>query len=128
MRRSPSMVIEPNVVPMIDVMLVLLVIFILANVADVRRAFDVQLPQPSPQSEGGMPIVLSVSAGPTYSINREAVPTRDLEERLRTIFARRQEKVLFVDAERSLPYQAVINALDAARGAGVTVSAVVPKR
>lgn len=126
MRRQVSMVTDPNVVPMIDVLLVLLVIFMLGSVVLVRRAFDVQLPQPSRGGAGGASIVLEVSSGPTYRLNGRRLAPDDLEGDLRTVFLDRPEKVLFVKGERGLRYQDVVRAFDAARGAGVLATALVP--
>ncbi|MBC7898012.1 MAG: biopolymer transporter ExbD [Cytophagaceae bacterium] len=128
MHKPVSMVSEPNMVPMIDVLLVLLIIFMLVTVESVRRAFLLQLPQPASASgPASVPMVLTVAAGPQYTLNgKRLVPDR-LESELRSVFARRTERVLFVRGERTMRYQEVIHAFDAARGAGIGVTAIVPE-
>jgi biopolymer transport protein ExbD len=126
MRRTFAMVTEPNVVPMIDVLLVLLIIFMLVVVVPDRRAFDLVLPEPAGASTGAQSIVLTVANGPRYSLNGRDLPPDNLEGGLRDAFRDRRERILFVEGDRALSYQSVIRAFDAARGAGITVTAIVP--
>jgi biopolymer transport protein ExbD len=112
---------------MIDVLLVLLIIFMLSVVVLQRLAVDIQLPQAeSGQTSSVAPIVLSVRPGPTLVLNGRALALGTLEQSLRAVFQDRPEKVLFIDGARALRYQAVIDVFDAARGAGVEVTAILP--
>ena len=117
---------EINMTPMIDVLLVLLVSFMLAQPL-LQRSVDVQIPlQEKPESAPEIPpIVLEIEAAGNYAINREPVSSEMLEARLREIYAPRPDKVLFVKADGEVIYQEVIAAMDAARGAGVTVLGAV---
>ena len=128
MHKPVSMVAEPNVVPMIDVLLVLLIIFMIATAETVRRAFDVQLPQHGTATgPSSLPLVLTVAPGPRYTLNGQRLAPDRLEGELRSIFAGRTERILFVRGERAMRYQEVIRAFDAARGAGIVVTAIVPE-
>ena len=119
---------EPNVVPMIDVMLVLLVIFML--VQQVRKAIDIQLPDPSPAvaaaNSASNQIVLEVLPGGQFAVNREPVTKDDLLKRLTEIYEPRPEKIIFVKGDPKVQFQEVIYAMDMARGAGVKVIGVPP--
>ncbi len=121
---------EPNMTPMIDVLLVLLIIFMLV-VPMSRKAIDLQLPDPNPQAQPANPsndqIVLEVLADGNYQVNNQPVPRADLDRRLREIFDPRPDKVIFVKGDPTVKYQAVIEAIDKARGAGVVVIGVSPK-
>ena len=119
---------EPNVVPMIDVMLVLLVIFML--VQQVRKAIDIQLPDPNPAvaaaNSASNQIVLEVLPGEQFAVNREPVSKEDLLKRLTEIYENSPEKIIFVKGDPKVQFQEVIYAMDIARGAGVKVIGVPP--
>ncbi len=116
---------EPNVMPLIDVLLVLLIIFILAS---IRHALEVQVP---PDSRGPPPplpsqIVLELPANGGFAINGQPVPNDRLESTLEEIYRLRITKLLFIKAAPHRKYQEVVTAMDRSRGAGVQVIALVP--
>jgi len=121
---------EINVTPMIDVLLVLLIIFMMV-IPMSRKAIDLQLPDPSPdtQSSGPPPsqIVLEVLPGGVFKINSEPVPNAQLGKRLKEIYDPRPDKIIFVKGDPAVKYHEVIHAMDVARGAGVRVIGATPK-
>jgi biopolymer transport protein TolR len=121
---------EPNVVPMIDVLLVLLIIFMMI-IPLSRVAIDLQLPDPKPADEPPPPdtkqIVLEVLPGGVYAVNKEAIPKDRLGARLKEIYDPRPEKIMFIKGDPTVKYQDVIWSMDVARGAGVKVIGIPPK-
>lgn len=121
---------EPNVVPMIDIMLVLLIIFMIMQPLN-RKALDLQLPDPTPAEaqpqQQTQQIVLEVLPDNQFAVNKEAIPANRLQERLREIYDPRPDKIIFVKGDPSVTYQSVVWAIDQARGAGVAVVGIAPK-
>jgi len=121
---------EPNVTPMIDVLLVLLIIFMIV-VPMSRKAIDIQLPDPTPQvNPPPTPpdqIVLEVLPGGQFAVNKQPVTKDQLGSKLQEIYAPRPEKIIFIKGDSAVKYQDVIWAMDVARGAGVKVIGVPPK-
>jgi biopolymer transport protein ExbD len=120
---------EPNVVPMIDILLVLLIIFMITQPLS-RMALDVQVPPPdTPQTTKAPPsqIVLELADDGGYAINGQPVPKDQLDTQIHAIYDQRPAKLLFIKAGGNRIYQDVIEAMDVARGAGVQIIGFTPR-
>ena len=121
---------EPNVTPMIDVLLVLLIIFMMV-IPMSRKAIDTQLPDPTPRpAPPGPPpdqIVLEVLPNSQFALNKNPIQKDALFNRLKEAYNGRPDKIIFIKGDTAVQYKDVIFAMDQARGAGVLVIGVPPK-
>ena len=119
---------EPNVIPMIDIMLVLLIIFMISQPL-ARMGLDVQVPPEetaTSQQQASTQIVLELTADGGYAINSQPYPKAELDAALHGIYDNRPAKLLFIKSAPDRIYQEVIEAMDIARGAGVEVIGFTP--
>jgi biopolymer transport protein ExbD len=120
---------EPNVIPMIDIMLVLLIIFMISQPL-TRMVMSVQVP-PQETAAVAAPttaqIVLELTADGEYAINAQPVPKEQLAEQIHVIYDPRPSKLMFLKSAPDRIYGDVIEAMDIARGAGVQVIGFTPR-
>lgn len=114
---------EPNIVPLIDVLLVLIIIF-MAITPTAPSGMTATIPQPSPTTSQPAiapptTIVVQVAADGSVKINQTDTSWKDLGTRLSDIFKVRAEKVAFVKGDGAVSFSQVARAIDIMRGAGV---------
>jgi len=118
-RRIGANLAEINIVPLVDVVLVLLLIFML-TAPMMYRGIDVNLPKaaakPTAVEER---LVLTVTKDQALFLNEKRVAPAGLEAALRQAFASRTEKTLYLKADAGLQYGAVIETMDRVRRAGI---------
>jgi biopolymer transport protein ExbD len=113
----------PNVVPLIDILLVLIIIFMVITPL-IPKGLDTLVPQPNkdqPQNQEleNKTVVVQVLEHDKLKINNEDTNWNQLGPRIEQIFKERAEKVAFVKGDNDVEFQQVARAIDVMRGAGI---------
>ena len=110
---------EINIIPLVDVILVLLLIFMLTAPL-MHRGIDVSLPKstakPTATEER---IVLTLTKDQAVFLNDKPIAMAALDARLREVLKSRTDKTLYLKADQGLSYGFVVETMDRARRAGV---------
>lgn len=113
----------PNVVPLIDILLVLIIIFMVITPL-IPKGLDTLVPQPSPNQQQNTElenktVVVQVMNGDKLKINNEDTNWNNLGPRIEQIFKERAEKIAFVKGDNDVMFMEVARAIDIMRGAGI---------
>ena len=119
---------EPNVTPMIDVMLVLLIIFMIV-VPALTSGFQATPPNGQnlkshpPEDEDQ---ILGIDRNGQYYINTKPIRNEDLAAQVKSIYdARTIDKIMYVKADKNLDYAKVLDAVDIIAKNGVRVTGMI---
>ena len=122
---------EPNVTPMIDVMLVLLIIFMIV-VPAINAGFKAQPPNGQnlkAHPEDPADQVLGIDVNGQYFLNKKPIHNEDLPALLKQIYdVRTEDKILYLKADKNLDYGKIVNAIDIASKNGVRVTGMITEQ
>ncbi len=116
---------EINLIPFIDVLLVILIFLMLSTTYSKFTELQIALPVADAEKARDRPgeIIVAVAADGRYAVNRKPVEGRGVEEltaELRTAATGITDPVVIVSADATAAHQSVINVMDAARRAGLS--------
>ncbi|HEX4235914.1 MAG TPA: biopolymer transporter ExbD [Caldimonas sp.] len=115
---------EINLIPFIDVLLVILIFLMLSTTYSKFTELQITLPVADADQARDRPkeIIVAVAADGRYAVNKKPVDGRSVEiltAELSAAAAGNPDMVLIVSADATVAHQSVINVMDAARRAGI---------
>ncbi|MET0151864.1 MAG: protein TolR [Candidatus Binatia bacterium] len=119
-RSQNSSISQINVVPLVDVMLVLLVIF-MVTAPILQQGVSIELPQAKAGALSGEEdqLVVTVDKKGTIFLNDNVIALADLSAKLEAVTRLKPDKQVFLRADRSVSYGEVVQVMAAVKGAGV---------
>lgn len=110
-----------NIIPLVDVMLVLLIIFMVTAPLSIG-GINVNLPTSKAKGKkiAEERVVLSINKSGDFFIEKSQIPRSALIEKFKAIFEFRENKELYIRADRGVDYGKVVDAMSAARISGVS--------
>jgi len=111
---------EINVIPLVDIMLVLLIIF-MVTAPFMQQGIDVNLPKAKgkelPAEEER--IMITITKGNQIYINKNPIGLTDLSRKLQKIYERRIDKEIFLKADKDVSYGFVVRTMAEIKKAGI---------
>jgi biopolymer transport protein ExbD len=121
--QSGSVIASPNVIPMADIMLVLLIIFmvvtpLIRNGGPVKLA-EVENPVDMPNADKDDAVVVAISSDGTAFLGNKVTPMGDVSSRVRDRISSRLDKTVYIKSDARTKYGDVVRLVDQVRASGV---------
>lgn len=123
-----SPMVDINVIPLVDVMLVLLIIFMVTAPLSIGGiAVDIPKSKSKTAALDEKKIILSINQAGEYYLDKTPIQPQFLEAKLKAVFENRDQRDLYIRADRNVIYGRVVEAMSAAKLAGVAKMAMLTK-
>lgn len=126
---SEELTSEPNVVPLCDVLLVLLIIFMVVT-PFLQKGVDVRLP--TALNTISMPdnpeVVLAIKKDGTMYVNQDKATKENLQTMLEEAFLDVSEKKLYLKADQELEYGSIVDIIEIVRNAGLEIIGIITEK
>jgi biopolymer transport protein TolR len=119
---------SPNVVPLCDILLVLLIIFMVITPM-VQAGVDIRLPERGPNPpDKRKPIILTIEKEGLIFVNKEEFSDLEiLGKWLAELYRYKSDKTIFVQSHKHVLYKYVVKVIDLTKGAGVDNVCLMPQ-
>ncbi len=116
---------EINIIPFVDVVLVLLIVFMITAPL-LYRGMDIKLPQASTNTiKPEERKILTVEKNQTVYLDKEEIGLARLEEKLRALKGNSPDVSLYLRADRDVAYGTVVQVMDMIKRAGIDKLGIV---
>lgn len=119
---------EINVIPLVDVMLVLLIIFMI-TAPMMQHGLGIDIPKVTARALPGkdQPQILNITKDQRLILNEKKLEFKDLRAAITFLFENREKKEIFLRADKDVPYGFVVRCMAVIREAGVDKVNIVTK-
>ncbi len=119
---------EINVVPLVDIMLVLLIIFMI-TAPMMQHGMNIDIPKVTtkPMPTKDEPQILNVTKEERLVLNEKKLDVKDLKAAIQLLFANKKDKEIYLRADKEVPYGFVVTCMGIVREAGIEKINIVTK-
>lgn len=124
--RDDEVTSEPNVVPLCDVLLVLLIIFMVVTPL-VQKGFDLRLPTAlnTIQMPDNPEVVLNIRRDGSLYVNEDQATMETLQTMLEEAFMTAGEQKLYIKADQDLEYGLIVDVIQVVKDAGIEIVGII---